>query len=928
MTNNQSEPTPSPFQEMVVINSKEYASVENCNLSNVWFSYLNGTRIPSWLESGNSRYDSNSTYWLKINSSIPAGVSVRILINFLPIGQIAFNNWTGEAPQLSRPYGIYDDGKQVFNFYDNFSGTSLKSSIWNVQGVSSAFSIDNGISFLTCTALVSKVSFKSASEIEAYGIINTPEYNNSTSYFLNGVGYGNGGMDCSSPVMTAGWAEANSNMLGLSIWVGNGVAYTYNASKSLSPYDYHVFGVGYLGNGSTALYVDNKIQNVSGFPNNTGISMNVVLGFQARNSPKIFHFYWIFEKNSTKSGQNLPFKIYTSTIQFQTVGLPVNVPWTLSIQGSMNFNSTGGVPIIANLVNGTFRGNVSAGDGYIAYPNSMCFLVNGNSEAFIINFESPYNASLIRSETTFFPGNGSGLNSVSGYQISYFSPPMGFYAPFFVSMALDNVSNKLFATFSVNNTGNGGLVWENLTNRTSGHIELANFSNQMGLYFNYKNNYIYVPDKSGIIIINASNMKIVKNVSIKHVNVLALSFNPESDTFYVYSINSTSKTNITTINQNGQITGNLSFPSVYLSSRQLSEFISPPVYYLGTLMISNATGIVIYNLTDGTQKFVKAPSNYIPITLLPYGHAGSFLVGDSNYSATYSYVYNSSSGLFTKGPSVSGEVVASAFNPLNGDYYIWSEGQNIDSGNITVFNPINNRIVGKVPSPIAPNSDMIFDSSNQLLYVLSGSISSMEALPSLYVYSTQHQYNIQFTKSGLPSMYSWSISIKNEVSSGQIYGNKYSTYLPNGTYAVSVRAYTSLYHPLNTTFSIYVNGSDKSVDVSFILTTFEVTFIENGLPVGTTWSIVLNNVTHTVNSNSVILNLQNGSYRFSVSANGYIASNQSGFFNISGNNIVIRETFQEVKTNGLTPYYTIFGILAAIAVAATGIIIWRKRRQA
>ncbi len=45
--------TPSPFQQMITINSSAYSKYEASNLQDIQFSYLNGTIIPSWLESGN-----------------------------------------------------------------------------------------------------------------------------------------------------------------------------------------------------------------------------------------------------------------------------------------------------------------------------------------------------------------------------------------------------------------------------------------------------------------------------------------------------------------------------------------------------------------------------------------------------------------------------------------------------------------------------------------------------------------------------------------------------------------------------------------------------------------------------------------------------------------------------------------------------------
>ncbi|MCL4480012.1 MAG: hypothetical protein M1113_00800 [Candidatus Thermoplasmatota archaeon] len=90
----------SPFDEMIVVNSTIFSAFENHNLSNVYFTYSNGTVLPSWLESGNSVSDNNTTYWLRINQTIPKGQVLEVHMNFLPLGQIAFNNYsTGEAPR-------------------------------------------------------------------------------------------------------------------------------------------------------------------------------------------------------------------------------------------------------------------------------------------------------------------------------------------------------------------------------------------------------------------------------------------------------------------------------------------------------------------------------------------------------------------------------------------------------------------------------------------------------------------------------------------------------------------------------------------------------------------------------------------------------------------------------------------------------------
>lgn len=120
ITNNQNVATPNPFQQMIVVNSVQYAAYEASDLSNVAFSYPNGTVAPSWLESGNSNSATSTIYWVRVGS-IPAGSSTTIFMNFYPKTSNVLNSQnTGEAPDLSPSRGQYDDGANVFIIYADF----------------------------------------------------------------------------------------------------------------------------------------------------------------------------------------------------------------------------------------------------------------------------------------------------------------------------------------------------------------------------------------------------------------------------------------------------------------------------------------------------------------------------------------------------------------------------------------------------------------------------------------------------------------------------------------------------------------------------------------------------------------------------------------------------------------------------------------
>jgi hypothetical protein len=126
ITNNQLIPTPAPFQQEIIFNSKAYSSYEASNLQNVEFFTSNYSVIPSWLESGASNTSTQTIYWLKLSKGIPAFSSIRIYVGFAKTDVNLFNgNNVGEAPQLSSTFAKYDDGKNVFNFYANFAGDKL-----------------------------------------------------------------------------------------------------------------------------------------------------------------------------------------------------------------------------------------------------------------------------------------------------------------------------------------------------------------------------------------------------------------------------------------------------------------------------------------------------------------------------------------------------------------------------------------------------------------------------------------------------------------------------------------------------------------------------------------------------------------------------------------------------------------------------------
>lgn len=119
---------PSQYQQQLIVDSNTYKDYEAGNLQNIVFTYPNGTVIPSWLQCGNSNTSKDTVYWLNVHTNGTTQIQMR----FYDKSQNMFNNFaTGEAPNLTNPYGQYDDGANVFLAYFN-GDTSPKD--FNIAG--------------------------------------------------------------------------------------------------------------------------------------------------------------------------------------------------------------------------------------------------------------------------------------------------------------------------------------------------------------------------------------------------------------------------------------------------------------------------------------------------------------------------------------------------------------------------------------------------------------------------------------------------------------------------------------------------------------------------------------------------------------------------------------------------------------------------
>lgn len=142
-----------------------------------------------------------------------------------------------------------------------------------------------------------------------------------------------------------------------------------------------------------------------------------------------------------------------------------------------------------------------------------------------------------------------------------------------------------------------------------------------------------------------------------------------------------------------------------------------------------------------------------------------------------------------------------------------------------------------------------------------------------------YTYAVSFINLGLPAGTSWSVTVdgNNTLSST---GTTITFQLPNGSHSFTVGKPSS-YIADPASGVVFVYGQSVVTYVTFSLHKYSLTFVENGLPSGSQWSVNLSGDIETTTSNQIIYNVPNGSYSFYVTAPQYYSSDPA-----SGNAIV------------------------------------------
>ena len=310
------------------------------------------------------------------------------------------------------------------------------------------------------------------------------------------------------------------------------------------------------------------------------------------------------------------------------------------------------------------------------------------------------------------------------------------------------------------------------------------------------------------------------------------------------------------------------------------------------------------------------------ITLYSYTNTITFNVPAGTYEYSIpqvpSYYSNPSSGIIVVTQNYTQNIVFYQ-DPIIGGYGIDFEEQGLPTGTqwgVSLYMPVNNVLKwvthysttyfisfnvptqGNYPYKIINITGYNANPSSGVATVY-GNVATV-VIKVKFSPNASYQYYVNFTESGLPSGYSWSVTFNNNQLSSST--NTISFKVPNGQYSYSVSV-PSGYIATPSSGTVIVNNSNQNINIVISQKTnstvakYTLTFWEQGLPSGAKWSVTLNTLTNFSTTQYISFLVQNGTYTFTINqVQGYTSNVSQGTIKISGKNANVYVWFNKVPT--------------------------------
>ena len=163
-------------------------------------------------------------------------------------------------------------------------------------------------------------------------------------------------------------------------------------------------------------------------------------------------------------------------------------------------------------------------------------------------------------------------------------------------------------------------------------------------------------------------------------------------------------------------------------------------------------------------------------------------------------------------------------------------------------------------------------------------------IPVTFVSIPPNSYPVQFNESGLPAGTAWTVTLGG--ASRTSTGTTIVFYESNGTYSYTVTTANSSYAPSTAQGTVAIRGHPAYVSVPFVTVVYGVTFVETGLPTGSSWSVLLGSIFEGSTGTQISFSVANGTYSFQVyGPKGYAPTPSSGTVSVRGGVVQVSVTF-------------------------------------
>ncbi|MHB1637026.1 MAG: ice-binding family protein [Thermoplasmataceae archaeon] len=527
--------------------------------------------------------------------------------------------------------------------------------------------------------------------------------------------------------------------------------------------------------------------------------------------------------------------ILKHNVTFIEAGLTVGTTWSVTFNGTLNISTTHSNTFL--VPNGNYSFNVTNVTGYIATPYTGIISVNGSDVNRTVNF------TYIQSAVN--------LGAAGNFTI----------------LAETGITNS--GTTAI--TGNMG-VSPGAASTMTGFALVMNSTNQFSTS-PYVNGKVYAANYAA------------------PTPAMMTSATGAMTTAYT---SAAGKTNPTAINLGaGNLNGLTLVPGLYKWSTAVS--LSTTVTLTG-----NATSVWIFqisgSLTVGASATVVLSGGALPQNIFWQVASGAALGTSSVFSGV---ILSATDITIADTATLTGRALAQTDVTLIGDTVTAPTNVTVSNYNVTFTETgllsgtqWNVTMNGKLSSSTTTTNN--FTEINGAYAYTVGSVKGYKELPLAgnitvsganvfqtitFVAKNKTAYNVTFTESGLPVGNEWNVTVNGTTTSSRTTTVVFAEF--NGTFTYNVFAGKE-YKVSVSTGSLNVVGKSVNVSVTFTAETYNVTFTEIGLTVGTAWNVIMN-TNKSSTTNQINFTAFNGTYAFTViSISGYHELPASGYVTVVG----------------------------------------------